>query len=69
MVEGDGGSLRLSGVEGDLITVGYRPGADPTCEGDACVLPEAELQQLMAETLARRDPSLRVRVIRLEEDS
>lgn len=68
MVEGDGGSLRVLGVDGPVITVGYRPGSDRTCEGDACVLPEAELQQMMAETLARRDRSLRVEVTRVEED-
>ncbi len=65
MVRRDGGSLELVGEEGDLITVGYRPGVDPTCVEGACVLPEHELQQLMAETLRRRQPGLRVEVRRL----
>jgi hypothetical protein len=60
MVSRDGGSLSLLDFDGEVIRVGYRPGADPTCDDGVCVLPHAELQQLMAETLARRDPSLRV---------
>ena len=42
------------------IRVAYRPGADLECETDSCVLPHLELQQLMSETLGRRDASLRV---------
>ena len=60
MVRRDGGQLALLGVEGDVIRVGYRTGADPGCADGACVLPHLELQQLMGETLARRDPALRV---------
>jgi hypothetical protein len=60
MVRRDGGSVSLLGVSGDVIRVGYRPGADPTCDDGGCVLPQLELQRLMAETLARRDGSLRV---------
>ena len=56
MVERDGGSLELLGTEGKTITVGYRAGADPTCEDGACILPHAELEALMRETLGRRDP-------------
>ena len=62
MVRRDGGSLELVGNEDGVVRVAYRMGSDPTCEGDACVLPDAELQQLMSETLGRRDPSLRVEV-------
>lgn len=65
MVRRDGGSLELLGEDGGTIAVGYRPGGDPTCESGACVLAEAELQQLMAETLRRRDPTARVEVRRL----
>jgi len=60
MVRRDGGQLSLLGVEDDVIRVGYRAGADPNCADGACVLPHLELQQLMGETLARRDPALRV---------
>jgi Fe-S cluster biogenesis protein NfuA len=62
MVRRDGGSLELVGADGGVIRVAYRMGSDPTCEGDACILPDAELQQLMSETLRRRDPALRVEV-------
>ena len=65
MVRRDGGSVSLLGEDGDLIVVGYRPGADPECEDGVCVLPEAELQQLMAETLARQAPALKVVVNRI----
>ena len=65
MVQRDGGSLELLTVEGNVITVGYRLGADPSCADSACVLPDAELQALMSETAQRRDPSLRVVVSRL----
>jgi hypothetical protein len=68
MVQRDGGSVRLLGVADGVIRVGYRPGVDPDCEGDACVLPHVELQQLMGETLARRDPGLQVSVEILGED-
>jgi hypothetical protein len=60
MVRGDGSAVSLLGVEGDVIRVGYRPGVDPSCVDGACVMPHLELEQLMGETLARRDPTLRV---------
>ena len=60
MVKRDGGAVTLLGVEGDVIRVAYRPGVDETCEGDVCVMPHLELEQLMAETLARRDATLKV---------
>jgi Fe-S cluster biogenesis protein NfuA len=60
MVRRDGGSVRLLGVDGPVVRVGYHPGVDPTCDGDACVMPQVELEQLMGETLARRDPALRL---------
>ncbi len=65
MVQRDGGSLELLGTEGNVINVGYKLGVDPTCADGACVLPDAELQALMSETLQRRDPSLRVVVSRM----
>lgn len=67
MVRRDGGSLTLLGVEGDLIRVGYRLGHDPTCDSGVCIMPHIELQQLMAETLARREPKLTVRVELLQQ--
>ena len=69
MVQRDGGSLELLGTEGNVINVGYRLGADPTCAEGACVLPDAELQALMSETLQRRDPSLRVVVSLIERSA
>lgn len=60
MVQRDGGFLELLGVEGNVITVGYKLGTDPSCADGVCVLPDAELQALMSETAQRRDPSLRV---------
>jgi hypothetical protein len=60
MVRGDGSSVSLLGVEDGVIRVGYRPGVDPECADGACVMPHRELEQLMGETLARRDPNLRV---------
>ena len=62
MVQSTGGALRVVAVDDDVIRIVYRAGEDPTCDGDACVLPHAELQQLMAETLARRAPQLAVHV-------
>jgi hypothetical protein len=62
MVRRDGGSVALLGVDDGVIRVAYRPGVDQACDTDACVMPHIELQQLMAETLARRDASLRVEV-------
>jgi Fe-S cluster biogenesis protein NfuA len=60
MVKRDGGSLSLLGAEGSVIRVGYKPGVDPTCDDGSCVMPHFELQQLMAETLARRAKDVRV---------
>ena len=60
MVKRDGGSLSLLATEGEVIRVGYKPGVDPTCDEGSCILPHLELQQLMAETLARRTKEVRV---------
>jgi ketosteroid isomerase-like protein len=60
MVKRDGGSLSLLGTDDTVIRVGYKPGIDPTCDEGSCVLPHLELQQLMAETLARRAKDVRV---------
>ena len=60
MVRSDGGSVTLLGVADGVIRVGYHPGADADCDDGICVLPQLELQQLMTETLGRRDASLRV---------
>lgn len=60
MVQRDGGKVSLLGVDGHVIRVGYRPGTDDTCDGDVCVMPHLELEQLMGETLARRDKNLKV---------
>jgi Fe-S cluster biogenesis protein NfuA len=62
MVQRDGGSVRLLAVADGVIRVAYKPGIDDECAGDACVMAHVELQQLMTETLNRRDPSLQVLV-------
>ncbi len=67
MVQRDGGSLQLLGTEGNVISVGYKLGSDPECADGVCILPDAELQALMSETLKRRDPSLEVVVSLLTE--
>jgi hypothetical protein len=63
MVKRDGGTVSLLGVEGSCITVAYSPGVAPECTDGVCIMPHIELQALMAETLARRDPNLSVRVV------
>jgi hypothetical protein len=60
MVRHDGGAVTLLGIEDSVIRVGYRPGSPADCADGACLLPDAELQQLMAETLTRRDATLSV---------
>ena len=68
LVQRDGGVLRLEGVDDGVARVRYVPGDDASCQGDACVLPSVELQQLMAETLARRESRLTVVVVDDEHD-
>ena len=60
MVRRDGGSVSLLGVADGVIRVGYHPGVVPDCDDGSCAMPHLELQQLMTETLARRDDSMRV---------
>ena len=60
MVRRDGGSLSVLDVDDGTIRIGYRLGADPTCEDGACVMPGTELRMLMVETVRRRDPELDV---------
>jgi hypothetical protein len=63
MVARDGGTLQLLAAGDGAIRVGYRPGsADPDCADGACILPGAELQELMSETAARQVPGIRVEV-------
>lgn len=67
MVRRDGGAVRLIGVEGTLLRIGYRPGADPECQEGVCILPEIELQAMIAEVLAAQAPAARVKVERVTE--
>lgn len=60
MVQRDGGELSVAAVDDETIRLRYRPGVDPTCEGGECVLPGAELQTLLNETLGRRRTGLRL---------
>jgi len=63
MVRRDGGSLTLLSEEPGLIRIGYRVGKPIDCDSGTCVLPHAEIQQLMSETLATRDPHQTVEVV------
>ena len=56
----DGGRLSLISEDERRITIGYAPGRDPECADGACVLPHLELQEMMAEWLARRAPETTV---------
>ena len=67
MVRRDGGSVRLLAIEGPLLRLGYKPGADPECENGVCILPERELQAMIAEVLAAQAPELRVKVERVAQ--
>jgi len=63
MVARDGGSLALISADDSVIRVGYRPGAVAAdCADGTCTLPQAELQALMSETVARQLPGRRVQV-------
>lgn len=62
IVRADGGQLSLLSEEEGRIAFGYAPGHDPECADGACVLPHVELQEMMAEWLARRAPGTTVTV-------
>ncbi|HEY3737910.1 MAG TPA: hypothetical protein VGL26_10750 [Jatrophihabitans sp.] len=63
MVARDGGSLSLLAADAETIRVGYRLGeVDPECTDGVCFLPQAELQKLMSETVARQLPGVRLEV-------
>jgi hypothetical protein len=63
MARRDGGRVVLASLDGGTLRVIHRPGSDPNCAGDSCVLPSVEIQQLMAEVLERRGSKLSVEVI------
>jgi Fe-S cluster biogenesis protein NfuA len=65
MVRKDGGRIELVGVDESTVRVAYSPGVDPECEDGVCVLPEVELQALMAEVLASERPEFSIRIERL----
>jgi hypothetical protein len=65
MVKRDGGEVTLIGVEDSCIVVGYKAGHDPECTDGVCIMPHVELQEMMAEQLARREPNMSVRVVRV----
>ena len=67
MVRRDGGTLTLLSEEPGLIRIGYRAGKPLDCDAGTCVLPQAEIQQLMSETLASRDPNQTVEVVPLPD--
>jgi len=63
MVRRDGGALTLLSEVPGLIRIGYRAGKPLDCDSGACVLPHAEIQQLMSETQAARDPQQAVEIV------
>jgi hypothetical protein len=63
MVRREGGTLTLLSEEPGLIRIGYRAGKPLDCDSGTCVLPHAEIQQLMSETHASRDPNQAVEVV------
>ena len=63
MVARDGGALTLLSADARVIRVGYRPGdAEADCADGTCILPHAELQALMSETVDRQWPGVQVQV-------
>ena len=67
MVRRDGGTLTLLWEAPGLIRIGYRAGKPLDCDSGTCVLPHTEIQQLMSETLASRDPNQAVEVVPLTD--
>jgi hypothetical protein len=65
----DGSRIELLVVEETRITVGMHPGTADPCESGTCILPQAELQQMMAEWLSRRAPDASVSVKLLTEEA
>ena len=62
MVRRDGGSLTIASLEEGTLRVLHHAGSDPACEGDVCVLPSVEIEQMMTEVLERRGSHLRIEV-------
>ena len=51
IVEPDGGSVALVGIEGDRLTVSYDPGSNDCAD---CALPPESLAEMMLEDLGAR---------------
>jgi hypothetical protein len=64
IVRRDGGQIRLIDANGDLIRLGYRPGTNLECKEGVCIMPEAELQAMIAEVLAAEAPHIKLQVVR-----
>lgn len=62
IVRTDGGRLTILEDGEKAVRIGYVSGTDPNCDGGTCVLPPAELQMMMREWLARREPGATVTV-------
>ncbi|MDB5583624.1 MAG: hypothetical protein JWR80_8800 [Bradyrhizobium sp.] len=63
MVRRDGGKIVLLDASDDTMRIGYKPGADPECAEDVCIMPHLELQAMMQEALDRRMPGVRLKVV------
>lgn len=63
MLAADGATLEVVGLDGDALTLRYRPGSEGACA--ACVLDPDDLDVLVAEALARQGaPTTSVRILR-----
>jgi hypothetical protein len=69
MVRREGGTLTLLSEEPGLIRIGYRAGQPRDCDAGTCVLPNAEIQQLMNETQAAREPKQVVEVVPIADST
>ena len=56
IVKPDGGSVTLLAREGDRLRIAYAPGVNEQCE--SCVIPLADLANMMKELLRDHDPSI-----------
>lgn len=61
MVQADGGRVTLVGETPEQVHVRYTPGEVPQdCPDGVCVMPGAELRELMTETLRRRSTTVQL---------
>jgi hypothetical protein len=54
----DGGALSLVAESATTITLAYRPSGEADCDDGVCMLPQAELEAMMRDWLARKAPQM-----------